>query len=339
MATKPFPTRSDAQATGEIGVNIVSTIVQDALGWVFRRTPQEVDFGVDAYVDLVTSDGYVTGKSLAVQIKTGKSYFVESDSGAWLYRGELKHVNYYANLKVPVILLLVDPDSRQICWRHFEAYEADGTQESWTIRVPKVNRFDEVAKPHLELLAGQATDYLPHLQDHWMIGDRVKDAGLVCIQVARFEIESHNVRPFARLFERLSRTRDTVLSARQKVDFLIDGYNDDHRELFEIPEVRRWIATAVQTVTCLPYFLMVSENAQGILTILGCLCRAERVDSTSVRLTSWPPLRDFIRIQFDGLNDFTDKFSLGEQVNREISEEFTAKIRAILRGRDAERGR
>jgi hypothetical protein len=337
MATNPFPTRSDAQAMGERGVSLVSMTVLDALRWAFRRTPQEADFGVDAYIDIVTNGGYVTGKSLAVQIKTGRSYLVESGSDAWLYRGNLKHVNYYLSLSVPVILLLVDPESRQIWWRHFQAYETDGTQEGWTIRVPKINRFDENARPQLELLAGPVTDYLPHLQEHWMLGDQVRDVALVCVQVVRLEIESHDVRPFARLFERLSRTRDTVLSARHKVDFLIDGYNDDPRDLFEIPEIRRWVETAVQTVTCLPYFLSFAASAQGIVTILNCLCAAERVDSKFVRLTSPSPrpLLDFMDAQFAGLNEFTGKFALGEQVNREVSEAFSSKIQAMFRGSDA----
>jgi hypothetical protein len=334
MTTDSFPKRSDAQAIGERGVAIVTSAVQETFRWGFRRTPQESDFGVDGYIDMVTPEGYVTGKALAVQIKTGKSYFVQCGPDAWLYRGEIKHVNYYLNLRMPVLLLLVDPDTHQIWWRQFEAYEADGSQESWTIPLPKDNLFAAEAKGRLESLAGSATDYLPHLQEHWMLGERVKEAALVCIQVAKFEIESLNVRPFAKLFERLSRSRETVLSARHKVDFFVDGYNDDPRSLFEIPEVVRWIEAAVETVTCLPYFLHLGDNAHGIVTILSCLGRARRIDGEFIQLTEKRLFRHFLEMQFDGLNKFTEKFALGEEVNREVSVGFGAKLRALL-GDDA----
>ena len=69
-----FPKRRKTDVTAEIGVNLVSTIVNDDFGWVFRRTHQEHDFGVDGYIDYVDSNGGVTGQFIAVQIKTGNSY-------------------------------------------------------------------------------------------------------------------------------------------------------------------------------------------------------------------------------------------------------------------------
>ena len=50
----------------------------DALGWLFQRNHQEHDFGIDAQIELVTADGYLTGQLLAVQIKYGKSFFQEN---------------------------------------------------------------------------------------------------------------------------------------------------------------------------------------------------------------------------------------------------------------------
>ncbi len=71
--TTRFPKRLGTDETSERGVNIVSTIFNDKFHWIFRRTHQEHDFGIDAFIDLVTDDGRVTGKFIAAQIKTGKS--------------------------------------------------------------------------------------------------------------------------------------------------------------------------------------------------------------------------------------------------------------------------
>ena len=57
----------------------------------------------------------------------------------------------------------------------------------------------------------------------------------------RREIEAGNIEP---ALERLTglQDRDTAMALRQGVYFIVDGYNDDPRELWEIPEVRHWIA-------------------------------------------------------------------------------------------------
>ena len=51
-----FPKRTLSQKSGEIGINLVSKIVTN-FGMIFRRTPQEHDFGLDAYIDFVNKDG------------------------------------------------------------------------------------------------------------------------------------------------------------------------------------------------------------------------------------------------------------------------------------------
>jgi len=123
---QPLPKQSPSQSIGEIGVNIVSLKVHQSLGWNFRRTPQELDFGIDGYIDIVTDEGYVTGKSIAVQIKTGPSYLRDgSNTETWRYVGDLKHINYYINHHTPVLLLLVDHQNHEIWWRQFSAYETE----------------------------------------------------------------------------------------------------------------------------------------------------------------------------------------------------------------------
>lgn len=320
-----FPTRSHAQATSEVGVSIIAALVREGLGWEFRRTPQESDFGIDGYIDIVASNGYVTGKSLAVQIKTGHSYFAESTEKGWLFRGQLKHVNYYLNMEMPVLILLVDPTSHKVWWRHFEAYETDRTTDGYSLIVPHGNLLTASAKDHLQRLAGDAVDYLPHLEEFWMLPDRIKDH-LICVQVQRREIEKCLTRPFQRIFERLSVTHGVIVSAMNKVDFLIDGYNSDTRELFEIPEVQQWVKAVIQEVKYLCYFLNLDGSAQGMSTIIKCVGGAEVVKNLDaaklLSLRSPHHILDFMDEQYHWLNQFVQLHALGEKVNRIVSSNF-----------------
>ncbi|MES1172258.1 MAG: DUF4365 and DUF1817 domain-containing protein, partial [Bacteroidota bacterium] len=258
-----FPKRTSSQATGELGVAIVAKIIRKDLGWEFRRTPQEADFGIDGYIDVVTDEGFVTGRSLAVQVKSGPSYLTGGSATAFTYRGETKHINYYLNLAQPVVLVLVDTKTEEVWWALFEPYETDMTSDQWTMPVKKSNRLEPSAKPALDRLAGPSVDYIPHLEEFWLLGERVKDYDLVCIQIRRVEIEKCYVRPFQRIFERLSASSAIARSAMNKVEFLIDGYNDDPRELYQIPEVVAWLDVAVAEVKNLAFFLHTSDTSVG----------------------------------------------------------------------------
>jgi hypothetical protein len=326
-----LPKRTRSQATGEFGVAIVAKIILKELGWQFRRTPQEADFGIDGYIDVVTEKGFVTGRSLAIQIKSGPSYLANGSTTAFLYRGEAKHLNYYLNQVQPVVLVIVDTENEEAWWALFEPYETDKTGNQWTIPVKKSSRLALSAKPALDRLAGPSVDYVPHLEEFWLLGERVKDHDMVCIQVGKLEVEKRHVRPFQRIFERLSVSSATARSAVNKVEFLIDGYSEDSRELYQIPEVVAWLDAAVDAVRSLPFFLHTSAISQGLRLICACRGKAELVRPNLVRLTTPRALLDFLDEQFLRLNEFTEQHDL-EDLNKEVSMRLSAVIKSMLSG-------
>ena|ERR1019366_2220480 len=111
--SKGFPKLTRSAKHGDLGVNMVSRIVIDTFGWLFKRNHQERDFGIDGQIELVTEDGDVTGQMIAVQIKYGKSFFQEQNKWGYVYRGELKHFNYLSNYPVPVVIFICDPESKE----------------------------------------------------------------------------------------------------------------------------------------------------------------------------------------------------------------------------------
>ncbi len=58
-----LPQYDNSSKKGEDGATIVKAIVESELKWIFRKNHQETDFGIDAYIDLITEKGQVTGKS------------------------------------------------------------------------------------------------------------------------------------------------------------------------------------------------------------------------------------------------------------------------------------
>lgn len=60
--------------TGRIGVAGTQLLFK-RLGWIFREQPIE-DYGIDAHVEVVENNT-PTGTLIALQIKSGKSWFKE----------------------------------------------------------------------------------------------------------------------------------------------------------------------------------------------------------------------------------------------------------------------
>ena len=69
--------------TERIGVSKVQLIVYEKLNWIFREQPID-DYGIDAHIEL-KDDNYATGKLIAVQIKSGESYFKNESNNEIIY--------------------------------------------------------------------------------------------------------------------------------------------------------------------------------------------------------------------------------------------------------------
>jgi hypothetical protein len=83
-----------------------------------------------------------TGLLLALQIKSGRSYFQSPLPGGWSYRGKKAHLRYWRRHGLPVVLLLVDlegpgkPDGPEIYWATLPPRGGVDTPDRATFTVP-----------------------------------------------------------------------------------------------------------------------------------------------------------------------------------------------------------
>jgi hypothetical protein len=106
-------------------------------GWLFREQVIH-DYGIDAHVE-ITNDSYPTGELIAIQIKSGLSFFKDETEDAYIFRTEDKHINYWANHTLPVIIALYHPDLNKVFWEVVNKNTIIDTGKNWKILVPKHN--------------------------------------------------------------------------------------------------------------------------------------------------------------------------------------------------------
>lgn len=147
--------RSIKMSVERIGVATTERIINQ-MGLIFREQPTD-DYGIDAQIETI-EEGYPTGKLIAVQIKSGESFFSEITSDSIIYRGERKHYDYWLNHSLPVIIVLYDPTNDECYWNVVNPKTATLTKKNWKIEIPFSNLLKK-AKSKLFELADNLTEY------------------------------------------------------------------------------------------------------------------------------------------------------------------------------------
>jgi hypothetical protein len=131
-----MPRRTPSARVASQGVTHTQCAVEDELDWLFREQPTE-DYGIDAHVEVVDGDD-VRGRLLALQIKSGESWFNEPAPGGWWYRPDEDHVQYWLCHSLPVVVVLYDPVA-QLCYWQLVAestLERARNGQGWKLFVP-----------------------------------------------------------------------------------------------------------------------------------------------------------------------------------------------------------
>ena len=322
--TEGFPKYTHSARQGELGVNLVAKIVSDTFGWLFSRNHQEYDFGIDGQMELVTDDGAVTGQQIALQIKHGRSYLQEKNRWGYVYRGELKHFNYLSNYPVAVVIVICDPDSKECYWVHFKSDQAQRTETGWKLTIPFGNKL-AVSKNVLAALVPPITDSLTDLQAYWALNKMIVEAPSIL-----FILDDHDVRTMdasrpRHFFDRLGSNKELAFECQGKIEFSFSGYDRDPRELFEIGEVREYVALLDAALPELFFFVRTERPAQTLHTFLLCLSEVSWEDGRSTRDVTrkvsfdTDRMAEFFARHYPALNKMTEWLEMSIDENERIS--------------------
>lgn len=107
--------------------------------WMFREQPVD-DVGIDAHMEYVESSGK-SKQLLALQIKSGSSWFNEQRDGCIIFRKiNERQYNYWTMNPLPCIVVLYNPDNDMCIWQKLtdETIERtnDGNGKGFFVKVP-----------------------------------------------------------------------------------------------------------------------------------------------------------------------------------------------------------
>lgn len=119
------------------------------------------------------------------------------------------------------------------------------------------------------------------------------------------------------VLRQLAGNPEKAVVACGRISLVFDGYDTDPRELFEIPEVRRYIQ---QLDALWPYwFYFLSQADDSIKIIESCLCDSIEV-VPGVTSIDTEQLNNCLTRHFSALNSYCEALNLPESTIEDISE-------------------
>jgi hypothetical protein len=319
-----FPKININKLTGEIGTTILKKLVETELGWLYRYNHQENDFGIDGYIDIITDVGQITGKSIAFQLKSGKSYFNDQNEIGIVFNGDKKHLNYYLNIDIPIIIILLETETEEVYWEVFDAKKTEKSGENWKMTIPKTNKLNKSSKQQLLQYVSPITDYVSQLENEWKFNEILKKGNnRILFTIPKEEILEMKFDFITDALERVQNTPELILHMKSRVDISFNDYESDTRELFEIPEVKQWIVELFTKSNCFPY-LFALDRASGFMK-LAFFAHIQTFEKSIVngryKLEYDTKIASrFIETLFDMLNEYCEEKGLSFETNVEITE-------------------
>ena len=149
---------SDNDQTDRRGVNLTNRRILDA-DMIFREQSNS-DYGIDAQIELKI-DERATGRLIAVQIKTGPTWFKKEDknkTGFW-YRFSDQHKNLWVKHSLPVIIVLCDLKSETCYYEMVTKENCISTGKEWKILIPKNKTLTTSSRDDLIEIASVTDEY------------------------------------------------------------------------------------------------------------------------------------------------------------------------------------
>jgi len=328
-----YPKYGKNQSKGNIGESYINNFVHHKLEWIYRSVPQESDFGIDGYIDIV-SDGNVTGQTIAVQIKCGDSYFNKKTDNNIRYDGENKHLNYYTNSLPSIILIVLNDDCSEGRWCEFNVNRTSPRKNGWWIELPENNTLDSEVKKLWEIIAGPVNDNSEEISTSWIINKVMDESDFGIYVVPKEDVLTCNFSGIHDVLERLSRNKKSLLLNRGTLEVLIDGWNDDPREIYQIPEIRLWYSESFKVGIPWFYFLKNGFEMMAFKVLLFSFCEFKinksKLNALQVEITSQEKIQQWLEINFENLNKFTDEKNIPMEINKEMSNKVTLFIKSLF---------
>lgn len=140
----------------------------------------------------------------------------------------------------------------------------------------------------------------------------------LAIVISREEVEAQNIAPALSLLNTLIASPEKAKSYQEKVDVAFHGYDDDQRELFEIPEVRHFVYKLDEAFPFWLFFL--SKHFLGLQCLLLCFLPPFLTDEAKAKIFPEKVEAILLNRWMPAMNQVSEYAGLSEQEIEQLTE-------------------
>ncbi len=157
-------------------------------------------------------------------------------------------------------------------------------------------------------------------------------AGRVMVPIPKMDVLMEDFTNMNALIQQFTANREELINARNSWEVFFLGYDDDPREIPDIPEVVNWIEQSVEAGMPWFYFMNADDDSMGLSTFMIC-CGAEHDPKYPNRyIFNKERILPFIKKNFDNLTSFAEEYNIPDPVGIAASDTVMNFIQMVIQG-------
>lgn len=151
------------------------------------------------------------------------------------------------------------------------------------------------------------------------------------VPIQKIDVLMEDFSNIKKLIESIASDRQQLLEARNTWEIMFEGYDDDPREISDIPEIINWVDQSIEEGIPWFYFMRDPKESLSFLAIMCCYgtrdpeCM-ERVYFEKERILP------FIKKNLDNLTDFAEQYDIPDEVGCAATDVMMNYITAVISG-------
>ena len=162
--------------------------------------------------------------------------------------------------------------------------------------------------------------------------DIAQQSDHIVLQISQSDIKDCNTSEYVTLLHGATGTIQSFEVAFQRYVFLISGYDDDPRELYQIPEVVSFIKDLNSKLPFWLYFVNTSDK-RFFSWMIACLCQAMSLDQDEETIYAdfnADAYNDLIEYQFSNIVKLMSGLEMGESIQEKVLKELSTNLAALM---------
>jgi hypothetical protein len=154
----------------------------------------------------------------------------------------------------------------------------------------------------------------------------------IVLQISQEAIQNCDTSEYVTLLHGATGSLQSFEVAFQKYVLLISGYDDDPRELYQIPEVVSFIKDLNSKLPFWLYFVNTSDK-KFFSWMIACLCQAMSLDQDEETIYAdfnAEAYNDLIEYQFSNIVKLMSGLEMGESIQEKVLKALSANLASLM---------